>query len=236
MARLLGGLYWLLILPLLPWLILQGQRTRNTALRLPEADGERHGQTGQGQPFILVIVGESPVAGVGVAHHRDALGPALAGPLADQLNRQVHWYCHGSNGIRIDQLLGDPLHGLPERADAVLVMMGVNDTTGLTSLHHWQRQLGLLQQRLHGRFAAPVRFCAVPPMHRFTALPQPLRMVIGLRARLFDRVLANSCRRLDYGRIEGSDLLAEDGYHPSAAGFRLMGERLAKALSHDLHQ
>ena len=236
MTALLGGLYWLLLLPLLPWLIIQGRQTRKTALRLPEAAGERQGQAGEGAPFTLIVIGESPVAGVGVAHQRDGLGPALAGPLAARLACRVSWYCHGSNGIRIDQLLADPLHGLPERADTVLVMMGVNDTSGLTPLHQWRRRLGLLRERLHGRFAAPVFFCAVPPMHRFTALPQPLRAVIGLRARLLDRILASTCRRLDYGQVEGSDLLAEDGYHPSAAGFRVIGERLAKALAHDLHQ
>ena len=236
MNTLLAGLYWLLLLPLLPWLILQGRRTRSTALRLPEAAGDRHGESGVGSPFTLIIIGESPVAGVGVPHHRDGLGPALAAPLATLIDRRVHWYCHGSNGIRIAALLNDPLQELPERADAVLVMMGVNDTTGLTPVHLWRQHLRRLHQRLYGRFAAPVFFSAVPPMHHFTALPQPLRAIIGLRARLLDRVLASEFQRLDYGRVEGHGLLAEDGFHPSADGFRLMGERLAKALVHDLHQ
>jgi len=66
--------YWaglLLCLPLLPFLFLQGRRTRARVRRLPEAPGSS-GQTSAGSdPLLLVTVGESTVAGVGLSHHRE---------------------------------------------------------------------------------------------------------------------------------------------------------------------
>ncbi|WP_111657291.1 SGNH/GDSL hydrolase family protein [Isoalcanivorax indicus] len=239
-------LCWALVLALLPLLALllpllalQGRHTRRTALRLPEAEGPSCGQLhppdgAVGPPLHLLIIGESPVAGVGVTHHTDGAGPGMARPLAALSGRSVHWQCHGHNGLRLAGLLARPLPDAPPRADLVLVMMGVNDTTGLTRLRRWRHQLhqlvDTLQQRQPG---ARIAFAPVPPMHRFTALPQPLRAVIGLRARQLDRVLRQvSARRhcpvLDYGDPSDPALLAEDGYHPSAAGFAAMGERLAR--------
>ncbi|MBZ2189638.1 SGNH/GDSL hydrolase family protein [Alcanivorax sp. JB21] len=240
---LLWLLFWLLALVLLPVLAVQARRTRRTALRLPEADGPRTDQCHPpggptGPPLHCLIIGESPVAGVGVQTQADGAGPALAKPLAALTGRSVRWQCHGRNGLRLAALLAQPLpDSVPAHepgADLLLVMMGVNDTTGLTTLRHWRTQLHTLINTLqHLQPAARIAFAPVPPMHRFSALPQPLRAVIGLRARLLDHGLrqvsaARGCPVLDYGDLSDPALLAEDGYHPSAAGFSAMGERLAR--------
>lgn len=232
-------LFWALALALLPVLALQGRHTRRTALRLPEADGPQSGTQhppggAAGTPLQLLIIGESPVAGVGVATQADGAGPAMARPLAALSGRSVHWQCHGQNGLRLAALLDRPIPEPPPRADLVLVMMGVNDSTGLTRLGAWRHQLHrLLDVLAQQQPGARLAFAPVPPMHRFTALPQPLRAVIGLRARLLDRALRQvatrrGCPVLDYGDLSDPALLAQDGYHPSAAGFTAMGERLAR--------
>lgn len=75
----------LLLAPLLIW---QGRRVRATALRLPEAAGER---SLDGGALRLLIVGDSSAAGVGAAHQDEALAGCLARSLAAQLGRPVGW-------------------------------------------------------------------------------------------------------------------------------------------------
>lgn len=237
---------------LLPLLLAQALHTRRTALRLPEAEGPQQGicpasdpapgaDIASAPPFHCLIIGESPVAGVGVTHQAQGIGPALAAPLARLLRRPLHWQCHGRNGLRLRDLLAAPLpDDLPDTPppDLILVMMGVNDTTGLTGLRTWRRQLTALIRLLCARTGLPpqaLAFAPVPPMHRFSALPQPLRAVVGLRAYLLNETLgriclAEGCLLPDYGNLTEPAFLAEDGYHPSASGFQAMGERLATQL------
>ncbi|AJD47358.1 GDSL-like lipase/acylhydrolase domain protein [Isoalcanivorax pacificus W11-5] len=226
--------FWLLFALLAPWLLYQARRTRRDTPRLPEADGPQQATRGTGEPALrLLIIGESPVAGVGVTHQHDGLGPAIATPLSHHTGRAVHWHCHGTNGLRLHGLLAQPLPADDTAPDLILVMMGVNDTTALTPLRRWRADLHALIRTLTPH--ASVCFTPVPPMSRFTALPQPLRYVIGLRARQLDQALQDVCRDtgcpyLPYGDLAHPDLLARDGYHPSATGYQLMGASLAGQL------
>jgi len=71
--------FWLSVTLLAPLLVWQGKQTRRTTPRLPEAGGEPHGQYGDGEPALrLLVIGESTAAGVGVAHHQDGLASQLA--------------------------------------------------------------------------------------------------------------------------------------------------------------
>ena len=70
-----------------PVLLWQGARVRATALRLPEAAGER---LQSGGALRLLIVGDSSAAGVGAAHQDEALAGCLARTLAARLARPRH--------------------------------------------------------------------------------------------------------------------------------------------------
>lgn len=230
--------FWLHFGALMPVAVPQALHTRRTALRLPEAEGPQHGAfAGEGAPWRVVVVGESTVAGVGVAQQADGLAAAVAKAFAARTGRPAHWRAHGRNGARIREvrrdLLPDDLHA----ADLVLVSIGVNDTTGFSSPRHWREQLRHLVADIRRQTQAPIAFLALPPMHHFTALPQPLRGVIGHRAGLMDHHLRRAlsglpgCRVLDYGLEMHPRYLAADGYHPSAEGYAVMGETVARLLA-----
>ena len=88
-------------------------------------------------------------------------------------------------------------------------------------------------------------FTALPPIHSFPALPQPLRALLGLRALLLNQVLeqcvvnwANTevlyVPALEVtGSVQGvqqSGLMAEDGFHPSAEGYQLWAQHALERL------
>jgi lysophospholipase L1-like esterase len=230
--------FWLTTALLAPIVVYQGKRTRQRTLHLPEASGPTQGQHGPGTPvFQLLVLGESTAAGVGVARHEQGLASELARQLHRVTGQTIAWHTHGINGAtlaRLSQRLEQV--DLPP-ADAVLLSMGVNDTTGLTPRHRFRQQLLALRQRLVARQPAlantPLHLLSVPPMHRFTALPSPLRQLLGWRARQLDaqyRHLAQQQPRdfayLGYPAMTGPELLARDGYHPSEAGYQAIAGAL----------
>lgn len=230
--------FWLHFGALMPVAVPQALHTRRTALRLPEAAGPQQGVfAGEGAPWQLVVIGESTVAGVGVKQQADGLGAAVAKAFAARTGRPAHWRAYGRNGARIRDVRRDLLPDDLHRADVVLVSIGVNDTTGFSSPRHWREQLRHLVADIRQQTPVPIAFLALPPMHHFTALPQPLRGVIGHRAGLMDhnlrRALAGlpGCRVLDYGMEMQPHYLAADGYHPSEEGYAVMGEAVARLLA-----
>ncbi len=227
--------FWLTTALLFPVLLYQGKHTRKHTPRLPEAQGSPSGQYGEGVPDLrLLVLGESTAAGVGVSSHEQGLASQLALQLHERTGRTIAWHTYGVNGIRLVQLNRKLASmDLPE-ADVVLLSMGVNDTTGFTPRGQFRRQLLALREMLTQRYPAPVYLLSVPPMHLFTALPSPLRQIMGWRARQLNRVYEQLARLApvdfhywSYPAITDTSLLASDGYHPSDKGYRAIAEVLA---------
>lgn len=235
----------LIAIPLLPLLLLQGRRTRLVTPRLPEATGPCDGLTGAepGQTLRLLTFGESPVAGVGVDTHERAITGQLALALANRMQRPVAWQACGRNGATVREAIETLVSEVPpDRVDVLLVAFGVNDTTRFRSLRRWQADVSALLQALEGRCQPRlILLSGVPPVAHFPALPQPLRLVMGLKAQALDRAL----QRLAQGRpgtlyvpllLDTADpaLMADDGYHPSARGCSAWAGLLADACSDKL--
>lgn len=231
----------LVALPLLPLLIAQGRRTRSITPRLPDAAGARSGLAagaGTAKPFSLLTLGESPVAGVGVETHEQAITGCLARALAKRLGCPVGWQAYGRNGATVREAREELLPAIPgQPVDLALVAFGVNDTTAFRPVGAWRSDMAALLDALEVRCRPRlIVLSGVPPVGRFPALPQPLRAVLGLKAAVLDRalmMLAETRRDTLYVPLTldtGSPgLMASDGYHPSAAGCAAWAEILTQA-------
>ena len=231
----------LMALPLLPWLSAQGRKVRRVTPRLPEAAGPDNGIVGAhhaGVALQLLAVGESPVAGVGVDTHEQAITGLLAREISRQLQRPVAWRACGLNGVTVSEAQTQLLPLVPGApVDVLLVAFGVNDSTSFHSVDRWQADLTLLLKNLDERCKPRLTLLSgVPPMGQFPSLPQPLRWVLGLKAAALDRSAASLAAstpgmlhvpmRLDPS-LPG--LMASDNYHPSAAGCAAWARELAQA-------
>lgn len=189
-----------------------------------------------GEPLRLLVLGESTVVGVGVDQLQAALVGQLASALAAREGRPVAWQACGENGITAEQARERLLpQVLDQSFDLALLVFGVNDTTHLTSLAHWEVALGSMAEALAAR-GTTVAFSSVPPLQHFTALPWLLRRLLGLRAGLLDtrlRQLAVSVGASHHTvDLEFSaEYLARDGYHPSSLGYRVWAQGLAVSLA-----
>lgn len=229
--------FWLL----LPVSAIQGLWLRKNAIRLPEASGEKNGVCGKGKPLHLLALGDSIIAGVGTERVTRSMPVQFAQSLADTQQRSVHWRVDGSNGADISHLLKRVSRiNDQQKADVVLISIGVNDVTGLSSTKQWQNNLTTLVTKLRIKWPdAWVIFAGLPPMSRFPLPPQPLRFTLGLRATTLDTNLANIvARQVNMQhvptRIDPTqhDFCA-DGFHPSAAACKFWAEELAQILKND---
>ncbi|AIO68420.1 SGNH/GDSL hydrolase family protein [Burkholderia oklahomensis] len=218
-----------------PLLLAQGRHVRRVTPRLAEADGPRSGIDGAGPPLRLLVLGDSAAAGVGVATQSDALVGQLVRVLAPF--HRVEWKLLARTGATTQDLL-DWLAAEPAaRFDAVVTSLGVNDVTDGVSPGRWRDTQAALVELLTTRFgAAHVILSAVPPMHHFPALPQPLRWYLGLRARRLNTTLsrwAAGQRACEFLRVEmplTRDAMASDGFHPGARACALWAEQAAAAI------
>ena len=228
----------ILTLLLLPLLIPQALWVRQRTPRLPEASGPNCGESpGQGRPIRLVILGESTAAGVGAPTHEQALAGQTARALAQQTGRPVRWLALGRNGATtrtVCRELVPRLAGQP--ADAVVIALGVNDTTRWRSPRQWRDDLERLIAAVRQHVGpAAILLTGVPPLGQFPALPQPLRAILGLRAVALDRAamaLAGSMPRVAHLPVQVRDEadFAPDGYHPGPRGYAAWGAQVAAAL------
>ncbi len=209
---------------------------RRTVPQLPEPRGAREGVRGSGRPLRLLIAGDSAAAGVGAATQDEALSGCLVAALADEF--QVRWKLLAHTGATTGDLLERLQHEPAESFDVAVTSLGVNDVTGRTSLADWRRRQQRLVELLGSRFRARrILLSGLPPMHRFPALPQPLRWYVGSRARDFDRVLAGvadglaGCEfvGLDYAMMD-LQAMAADGFHPGPEVYRRWASELARRI------
>jgi lysophospholipase L1-like esterase len=229
--------FWLL----LPISALQGLWLRFTAIRLPEASGDKTGVCGSGEPLHLLAMGDSIIAGVGTGTVTRSMPVQFAEALAASEACRVHWQVAGANGADISDLrkqlnyFSDQKH-----LDFVLISIGVNDVTGLSSTRHWKSQLKALTKELRKRWPqARVLFMGLPPMAKFPLPPQPLRFTLGLRAATLDAICANlvanrpNMQHVPIAIDPNLHDFCEDGFHPSAKTCSFWAEELAQRIKSD---
>jgi len=227
-------LFWVVF----PFLLPQALYVRKTAPRFAPASGPAEGSVGDGKPTRLLAVGDSIIAGVGASELSKAMVGQTATAIAKSQNCCVSWQALGVSGYNAAKILERLMPELPDVAvDYIIVSVGVNDITGLTTMRKWRQNLSLLLDKLQTHSPnAVIAVAGMPPLHGFPLLPQPLRALFGMRGRSFDKVAKmvidtyqNSIHvPLDFE--PDSNKFAPDGYHPSEESYAEFGHHMADRL------
>ena len=224
---------WLTILG--PFLWVEGKYVRHVTPRLPEPPGAREGTTGQGPLLRLLIAGDSAAAGVGAASQDEALSGRLVERLRPHFT--VKWRLLAINGLDSPGLVKVLEETPVARFDVVVLSIGVNDVTRLLSPARWLQWQDKLAGVIQARFKPHLLIhSAIPPMHAFTALPQPLRWFMGrwateMNRRLDARLPGKTERILHWPfREAATEGLATDGFHPGPVGYDIWAAGLSMVL------
>jgi lysophospholipase L1-like esterase len=167
---------------------------------------------------------------------------ALSGQLAQALSGHFHleWCLEARTGMCCRELIQSLRQCKVRVCDVAVVSIGVNDVTGGRRGRDWRTDLEALIEILASEVGARrVLISPLPPMHAFSALPQPLRWVMGQRARHFNCILHEvvsadeRCLALTHEFPVRADFLASDGFHPGEAAYAHWAQRIADAVVTD---
>lgn len=230
--------YPLASVALAPVFALQGRYVRRVTPRLPEPPGPRAGVRGDGPALRLLIVGDSAAAGVGAASQGEALSGQLVAELAPTF--RVSWLVVARTGATAS---GTARHLARRPADecgafdVAVLSLGGNDAMGRRPINRWLDEMTEVTTLLRERFAVRhILVSGLPPIHAFTAFPQPLRWYLGTTARRFDRALAAwarrqpDCEHLPLELTDAEGLLATDGLHPGPRLYQRWSTALARRV------
>ena len=219
----------------MPILLLQAVWVRLSMIKLPEALGERSGTAGSGKKINLLIIGDSASAGVGTKEQKNALSGQLVANLATA--NTVNWQLVATTGLTSTTLISEIKQINNQKFDFVLVSIGVNDVTGLTKEHQWISNINNILELCNVKFDNPkVLMTALPPMHLFTGLLQPLRWWLGARAKKLNELMIlatatnSQCHVLTIEIPFAPQYLAQDGFHPSSLAYTVWAEQATSAL------
>ncbi len=190
----------------------------------------RSGGSRASDALNLLVLGDSTAIGTGVEQMPDA----MAGQLARRLPEPVAWRAVGENGATSAEVrerhLAEALSG---HTDVAVVLVGWNDALRLRSATAYGGDLGGLLAALRRRNPDARLVVVGPPgFGAFAVLPQPLRSALGAHARGLARAAAGVAREHGAHFVPGFDgrSVSTDGFHPDAAGYGALAERVAAAL------
>lgn len=232
--------YKLIAVLVLPILIVQGKRVRKKALKLPEAIGSREGVTNNSTkpPLSILILGDSSAAGVGAAHQNEALLGQLVHNL--QIEFDLSWALVAKTGAQTQDIIAMlELAAFTTEIDIVITSLGVNDVSSLQRTAHWLSAQEKLHQYCFNKLGAKhIIVSGMPPMYKFPLLPQPLRWVMGSRAKQFDRLQALAIGKCDNKSYEplmfelDERAMAIDGFHPGPLIYAALAESLSERITY----
>ena len=203
-----------------PVYLYQGHKIKRDTVRLPEPNGERHGQVqlnnatesaantskdNTQQTLNLMVVGDSAAAGVGSQTQQEALVGNLIPILTQQPIIQttfhtLNWSLQATTGHTSFDILRR-LYVLPapsQPIDVMVLSVGVNDTTSNVSVHQWQQQIENIIAIAQRKFGVrELIFLSLPPMAQMPAIPAPLNNFVGAKASILDNTLQQICAAHD---------------------------------------
>lgn len=216
------------VLPISPFLYIQGRITRWKVGLLPEAK-DPAGVTGSGDDEVkLLVLGESTVAGLGARTHELALGGQFAKGLSERLGKRIDWTVVGRNGVTARRTIDELLPLVPdEKFDYILLGIGGNDVMKLSSPKKWRRDMLELIGLVRKANPDAVIFISNCPMIVHSPiLPQPIKGILWNLSKMHNANILEFTAGMDllYYYPQPVDVNFDgfwaDGIHPSEQGYR----------------
>lgn len=227
-------LYWLA----LPFVLLQALSVRRHAPRFAAPRSAKSKRVPGDQLVRLIGIGDSVIEGVGARTQEGALVGQTAILIAESLGVGVVWECIGSIGATSRRVAHTLLPKLPpDPVNFIVVSVGVNDITSMATLRQWRRSLYFIVAALHKHSPdAIVAVAGIPPLEEFPLLPQPLRTVLGVRGKSYDKVAREvvasfpNTVHVSLRLPTMNENFAADGFHPSESSYTELAKALASAM------
>jgi lysophospholipase L1-like esterase len=240
----------ILVLPFLPILIYLGKKVRKSVPDLPEASENITASIiGEGSEIRLLTLGESTIAGVGVADHKEGITGGIAKTLNTITKKTIHWQVLARNGYTAERVNLKLVSRIPSyHIDLIVIGLGGNDTFQFNSPLTFRKHLALTIESIQKRQpSARIVIVNMPPIADFPAFPWVIKKVLGSLISLHGSVIKDLPLRYNNvfyidGKIRLKDWLKRvekgmspsdffsDGVHPSAMTYGLWGKEVGEYI------
>ena len=169
-------------IPLLPVMYWQAKRIRASVPKLPEAKEPAGVYSVQASKTLRIIsIGESTIAGVGVATHEEGFTGTFAKELASQLDANVAWKVYAKSGYTARRVGEELIPQIQEEdLDLIIVGLGGNDAFTLNRPDRWSTAIQQIIEQLRTRYReVPIVFTNMPPIKEFPAFTPIMKFTIG---------------------------------------------------------
>ena len=232
--RVAALLSWLM----LPFYVTLGPVIRSRTIRMAPAFGPTRGTVpGRGKPIRLLVLGDSSIAGVGVARMHHSLPARIAEEMAERTGRTVIYSAYGNNSAVARDLRDYVVPNLPAEAFThIVLVVGANDAKNFHSGARWRQEFGTLLYALRTRYPdADLVWSRLFEFRKLPAIPAPLGWFLDLRRSIVCRIADELClergaHAAPFMPVTHADGLSLDGFHPSALGCRMWGAHLARFM------
>lgn len=231
----------ILVLLLITLVLIEGLIIKFNGKPVPRPDIPRGKQSvGSGPLLTYVILGDSTSISQGGDY---AQGYAVQSALHLAQKHTVTYQNFGVSGARVHDVLHEQLpKALTAKPDVVLVGIGANDVTHLTSLKAIELDMDSLIDQL--RAVNPnvrIIITGAPQMGSVPRFPQPAKWLAKQRTAQVNTVLDQVARhkKIMFARIadktgktfeQNPQLFAQDKFHPTTEGYALWTQVITEAL------
>lgn len=206
-------------------------------------DGGTYG-SGPGDPWQLLVVGDSTAKGMGAEETHQTIGATIANGVAAFSGRPVRLTnvaVIGAESRDLGRQVSEALERVPE-PDVAVVLIGANDVTHRINTADAVRHLEMAVARLR-ESGCEVVVGTCPDLGAIEPVPQPLRLLARRWSR--DLAAAQTVAVVEAGgrAVSIGDLLSEaftdapavmfsaDRFHPSSAGYARVAAALLPTVS-----
>jgi lysophospholipase L1-like esterase len=209
---------------------------------VPIPETPRNVQTiGSGQPLTYAILGDSTAVGQG-GNYNTGIAQSTALFIAQEYKVSFHNFA--VSGARASDVLRYQVKQAAARQpDVVLLAVGANDVTHLTSLKAIQRSMvDITRQLRNAKPSVKIVLTGAPAMGSVPRFPWPTRYFAGVRTGQVNEIISSLANGNDivFAPIAAEtgplfarhpELFAEDKFHPNTKGYNVWVPVLTKALS-----
>lgn len=243
----------LISIPLLPIMYFQGKRIRAKVPKLPEAVGTEGFVQSEGNKTLrLLTIGESTIAGVGVATHQEGFTGTLAHELSEKLNHSISWKVYARSGYTakmVTQKLVPKI--IEDEVDIIVIGLGGNDAFTLNRPSAWATAIEELILAVKAKYGdTPIFFTNMPPIKLFPAFTSLIKFSMGNLVEILGEGLNDIAKKHNNvfydsriisfeGWTEELDVQAtasdyfSDGVHPSLLTYQIWAKSMANFIANN---
>lgn len=199
---------------------------------------------GMGKKLSYVALGDSLTSGVGAPNFESSYSYNVAQRIVKP-NQQIELTPLSTPGFKAKDIITTHLDtAVAMQPNLVTVLIGVNDVHGMSpSAKEFQKNYETIVRRLKTETKADIYVIGIPYIGADNLIWQPYSSYYGVRTKMFNKIIRDLADKYGVHYInlynaslpyahKKSNYYSKDDFHPSATGYDIWAEVIARDINH----